>query len=766
MSEQQKQGDELSLEDIMKEVSSWESDGTVSAAPTVPVPTDKQVDAVMKEFGSLRLEPDVAPPLSPAQEQTQLQEKMNIIDQLNRRSAPPGNVVEFKKKKPKTPQETEAHMQQLVEELEEEAAERRQEEEARWREAEALTKLRQDGTPKPSLEPPKVENVIPIFPKRDPETVGEAVSITGERFKIWLRFRMDKLRMPKIHFRKPDVDVTLAQVPELPKPKDTPPRELASKYGKHLGLLRLQAILVVLGAAALFAMAVFHSVDLLPKPGFLGDLQALCQISMIVFGVCVVLSYPVLKQGVLSVIQWHPGMETVTILACAAVAVDGLTMLLQDFRPLMLPFCAPVTLVLAFQMLGTFWKRQALRQNCRIAAQSAEPDLVTIEPDQLGGKPVYRRRPGADSGFGSQIQQEDGAQRTFRFFTPILTVVAFMASVFVTMVGLHQPELVFWSLSATLTAAATLNGCLCFSMPYRKLSNRLAKIGATLAGWFGIQYAQTGISLLVEDADLFPPGAVELKAFRAFDGFGTDKVSSIAASLIRASGSGLQKLFHDCMLEEEGTYLTVTDLEIHNDGISGRTLGEDVLTGNGNFLERMGVTLPEGVRTTTGVYCAIGGVFAGQFVLEYTLSRSANSAMDALTQNKITPVLIALDFNLVPSTLKKLFRFPWEKMSFPHIGHRGKLATAPPPGNGVTLGILCLEGLNPLTTMVAGAQRLGRAVRLCARITCLGALIGVGLAVYFTWTAALTSLTAMSFSIFLLTWFLPVALISGWVNQF
>jgi hypothetical protein len=329
-----------------------------------------------------------------------------------------------------------------------------------------------------------------------------------------------------------------------------------------------------------------------------------------------------------------------------------------------------------------------------------------------------------------------------------------------------QPNLFFWSLSATLIGASTLSGCLCFSLPFRTLSRRLSKLGVALAGWPGVQNARSGSGLLIEDTDLFPPGFIEIKSYRLFGGFEPEKVLSVTASLIRASGSGLDPLFETLLRTETGRYVTVTELEVQNDGISAHLFGETVLVGNLSFLERMGISVPVGVRVKTGVFCAIAGTFAGQFILTYTMHKTFPPMMEALTSNRITPVLIALDFNLVPSVLRRLFRFPWDKMAFPALSQREKLLRAPLPRETRLLAVLCREGLTPLAIAAAGAQRLQTAVHFCSVFTCLGAIVGVLLAFYLSVAGALSALSAVSLTIFLLLWFLPTLLISGWVNQF
>ena len=67
----------------------------------------------------------------------------------------------------------------------------------------------------------------------------------------------------------------------------------------------------------------------------------------------------------------------------------------------------------------------------------------------------------------------------------MLLVACFCLSL-VTTVAHHQPNLIFWSLSALFTAAATLGVSLALNLPLRMLGGKLAKLGVALAGWPGL----------------------------------------------------------------------------------------------------------------------------------------------------------------------------------------------------------------------------------------------------------------------------------------
>jgi hypothetical protein len=732
------------LDDILNEVSSWSEEAD-------PIP--EVVDTTISQEAPLSSHPpeelpQTEPDLSAKPEQSEADASQLEVPAQTQEVL----ITEDTAGAPQTPlQQTQNPDVTTLEDIQEQKANAPQEE-----------SRRAGSAPEPKATP---NNLIPLYPQKEAETIRELLVLGVRRLKLWLRLQRDQATFPKFRPKKPTFRIKLKELPTLPPPPDRAAKDLAQEYGKGLSFLHLQCTGVLLCSLILFILAFLHTTNMVPLPAIFKNTQTMSWISLAVFCVAVLLSEKVIFRGARSLLKRKIGMETAATLACVFVLIDGLTLLLASFRPASLPLFAPASFILYFQLLGIYWKRQALRLTCRTATLASEPDLMTMEPSQWNGKAVYRRRPGSISGFGSQIQQEDGAEKRFRFFVPILLGATLLLSLVATILQ-KQPNLFFWSLSATLIGASTLSGCLCFSLPFRTLSRRLSKLGVALAGWPGVQNARSGSGLLIEDTDLFPPGFIEIKSYRLFGGFEPEKVLSVTASLIRASGSGLDPLFETLLRTETGRYVTVTELEVQNDGISAHLFGETVLVGNLSFLERMGISVPVGVRVKTGVFCAIAGTFAGQFILTYTMHKTFPPMMEALTSNRITPVLIALDFNLVPSVLRRLFRFPWDKMAFPALSQREKLLRAPLPRETRLLAVLCREGLTPLAIAAAGAQRLQTAVHFCSVFTCLGAIVGVLLAFYLSVAGALSALSAVSLTIFLLLWFLPTLLISGWVNQF
>ena len=125
------------------------------------------------------------------------------------------------------------------------------------------------------------------------------------------------------------------------------------------------------------------------------------------------LSLDVLAQALFRTLHMKFGMDTMTMLACCFTLADAVILASCQNRAGELPNCAVTMVALLFLLHGEYHKRCALRLNCRTAAAAAEPYVVTLEPGLWNGKDTYIKWSGTATGFGSQIQVDDGAQRIY-----------------------------------------------------------------------------------------------------------------------------------------------------------------------------------------------------------------------------------------------------------------------------------------------------------------------------------------------------------------
>ena len=550
-----------------------------------------------------------------------------------------------------------------------------------------------------------------------------------------------------------------------PPPPDLPPQELARTYGKGLKGMRLRTVLVfLLAAAALFQLAV-------PASGFywlppLDGYQIQVWISAGLLGLGTLLSLDGLWAGLRRALRGRVGMDTLAALSVLFTLADALTLSLSQDREGQLPYAAAALAGLFFLLHGSYHKRCGLRLSCRTAASAAEPYILTLDEGKWNGRDTYCKWSGVPNGFGSQVQMDDGAQRIYRVVCPLLLLACLLFSLLASY-GLDKPQHLLWCLSATFTASAAFGGALVYGRPFHKLARRLASSGAALAGWPGTAQSGKGDRILLTDGDLFPPGYVELNGIKVFGDWSIERVVGYTATLIRDSGSGLTKLFHDLLRAQGSIFRKAEHLCCYEGGgLSATIRGDQVLVGSAAFMKLMEVELPQGLHVKNAVFCAIEGELAGIFALNYTLPDMVFPSLEALMREKVGPVLATRDFNLIPAMLHQRFKLAADKMDFPPVERRRELSDPDQPHSSTITAVLCREGLLPYGESVVAAKRLRWSTRFGAVLTCLGSCVGVLLAYYLTSVDAYGSLSPLNLLVFLLFWLAPVWFLTSWTARY
>lgn len=710
------------------------------------------LDDILAEYGVKREpEPEAVPRRIESRSQPQRTEKDNVVLFPGARSAPV----------PEPPQEAEEeNVREPEEDTEPESGEDTEDREG------------EDEEPNDRVvEFPEEESVLSAFLK---DVTRKADHYADHMFQE--SEEMDQEEIHRLEKLIPGTDVEEDEPEELPgrfrrprrpepPPPDTAPQELARQYGKGLKVMRLRVILVfLLAAAALFQLAV-------PAAGFvwlppLDGYQVQVWIAAGLLGVGILLSLDVLAAGIARMFRGRVGMDTLAALSGIFTLADALVLAITQDREGQLPYSAAVLAGLFFLLHGTYHKRCGLRLSCRTAASVSEPYILTLDEGKWNGRDTYCKWTGTPNGFGSQIQMDDGAQRIYRVVCPVLLLACVLFSLLASY-GVGKPQHLLWCLSATFTAAAAFGGALVYGRPFHKVARRLAQSGGALAGWPGMAQSRKGDRVLITDGDLFPPGYVELNGIKVFGDWSIEKVVGCTATLIRDSGSGLTKLFHDLLRAQGAIFRRADDLCCYEGGgLSANIRGEQVLVGSAAFMNLMEVRLPQGLHVKNAVFCAIDGELAGIFALNYTLPDVVFPALDSLMREKVGPVLATRDFNLIPAMLHQRFKLAADKMDFPPVERRRELSDPDQPHSETITAVLCREGLLPYADAVVGAKRLRWCARFGAVLTCVGSALGILLAYYLTAVDAYGSLSPLNLLIFLLFWVAPVWFLTSWVPRY
>ncbi|MEG2421273.1 MAG: hypothetical protein RSB55_06955 [Oscillospiraceae bacterium] len=549
----------------------------------------------------------------------------------------------------------------------------------------------------------------------------------------------------------------------LAPPPDRSPAELEKRYGRGLRFLWTRTLLTFLPTLALFYLTAAQELPLYLPPILTESLQIYLAVGLL--AVSMLLGADVLAHGIAGIFTFHWGADSLVVLGTLATLADGL--LLPTLQPEggRFPYCVVGSCCMFFCLWGKFLKKRALRQTCRVAAAVGEPYAVTLDERKWNGRDAFCKWEGSIAGYGSQVQAPDGAQRAYWVAAPLLALTGVLFALLASVGGGH-PERFLWCLSANLTAAASFSGLLCFAAPCSSLSRRLAKCGGALGGWDGIRRSRGQVSAVLTDGDLFPPGAVKMNGVKVFEPWTLPEITSYAATLIRASASGLEKPFHDLLHSQGGVFRRCNGLLCHEGGLTAGVDGRQIIVGTAAFLTLMKIELPQGLSVKNAVFCAVDGRLSGIFALQYKLHDAVRPSLNALIRGRISPVLATRDFNVIPAMLRQKFKLPEEKMEFPNLDRRLELSEKKGEHTPLFAALLCREGLAPFAETVVGGKRLVTATRISVFFAVLGSAAGLLLAFYLTFVGAPASLSPMNLLLFLLLWTVPTALISGWVDRY
>ena len=450
--------------------------------------------------------------------------------------------------------------------------------------------------------------------------------------------------------------------------------------------------------------------------------------------------------------------EVLISVSAVLSALDCIVRLTSDQRSEALPYAAVSCLALVFALWGESRESRAYYDTFRTAAMDDEPPYLVAESEKGACK-----QKGSVDGFYSTAMRSDAATILQTAFLPLV----FMASlVFAGLTSLARGRgadfLLNWS--AILAAGGTFALPLCWPLAYSKLARHLQKTGCAVAGWAGAERISRKRSMILTDMDLFPPGTVKILNVKTI-GEESRKVASYAATMARAAGSGLERVFDEHMRREDGAYEKADDFSFFEEGgWSAAIRGESVLLGTEFFMRKMEVRLPINHNLKTGIFLALDGELAAIFVVKYHPAENVDFALHMMQRSHITPILASRDPNIVPALLKRKFHKS-VKVEYPALLARVAYSETE-KSRGLPRALLLREGLLPYAETVAGSRRLCQAVRRAAMLSVVGSIVGTLLAAYLVSLGSYSLLTPLALEVFLLLWTIPVLLLADWTSRY
>lgn len=565
----------------------------------------------------------------------------------------------------------------------------------------------------------------------------------------------------RLFFRKPVQETENLPPPPEPEPDPEPigpEPELweAAHDARQLYIRRKHTVLLPLIPGLLPTLALILERWQVKIPYLSGSLGGQCVFLLACLGLTALFCRHVFVKGFGMLLRRRCVAELLVSLSVLVSAADCAARLLADRPVTVTPYAAVACLGLVFAQWGV--RRESKGNYDMLRAASVDDDPPYLITDTSQGACKQR---GAVPGFFTTAARSDAATL---WQTALLPVFLAAAVVFAGLSSAGQEGAFLLNLSAILPAAATFSLPLCWALPWSKLSEHLQKTGCAVAGWSGAQKLSARRRMIVTDGDLFPPGAVQLNGRKLY-GETQERAVSLAASMARAAGSGLERVFNSLVRSEGGRYEKVDDFSFcEKGGWSGVIKGESVLMGSASFMRKMNVDLPADINLRTGVYLAVDRELAAVFAVKYNPAENVDFALRMTRRSRIQPILCSRDPNITPALIRRKFS-RGVHLEYPGLTERVAFSEAE-KDRGLPRALLFREGLLPYAEAVAGSLRLCKAVRRAAAISLLGSWAGTLLAFYLTSLGAYELLNPLALEAFLLLWTLPVLLMADWTGRY
>lgn len=467
-----------------------------------------------------------------------------------------------------------------------------------------------------------------------------------------------------------------------------------------------------------------------------------------------------IMEGVGDLFHGRFTLNSMLFFAFLACCADGVFCL----KELRVPCCAAFSLEVTLALWNRYHNRSIEMGQMDTLRKASRLDSLVLTPDYYEGTPGILRGEGQVEHFMDNYAATSGPEKVQRGFA----FVAFLACIGVAVLAYlrHGLSYAVQILSTSLLVATPAGFFVALSRPMAILERRLHMVGTVICGWQGVKGLGTKAVFPLFDTDLFPTGSTKLNGVKFYGDRASDEVIARASALIAVSGGTLEPVFRQLRVSRGCPELEVENFRDYGTGgIGGEVDGEPVLLGTMDFLQDMGVEIPQGTMVSQAVYCSIDGQLSAVFAINYSRMRSAAAGLVSLCGcRKVRPVMVCDDFMLTDGFLKKKFSVRTRRMYFPEREQRRTLAAIQPDPSLTALALTTKEGLQCSVYAVAGARVLRTASTLGLILHILAGLVGILMMAALAYLGNAELLTPLNILLYQLIWLIPGLLMGSWTR--
>ena len=451
-------------------------------------------------------------------------------------------------------------------------------------------------------------------------------------------------------------------------------------------------------------------------------------------------------------------MLLVTFLVCC---VDGVFCLSE----LRIPCCADFSLEMTMALWAQYHRHSTEMAQMDSLRKAVRLHALVKNPVYYDGKAGLLRREGELEDFMDHYDAPSGPEKLQGFYCLVSLLLCIGIAVFAGL--LHGGSMAVQVLSTSLLVAVPASFFVALTRPAALLQRRLHMVGTVLCGWRGVRQLRGKAAFPLEGEDLFPAASTKLNGVKFYGDRDSDDVLSCSTSLILASGSGLTPIFRNLLESRGGKVVPISNFHNYDgSGVGGEANGMSILMGTQEFLQDMGVEIPEGTMVSQAVYAAIDGELAAVYAISYPKMRSAAAGLLSLCGNrKITPLMAAKDFMLTEGLLRAKFSINTRRIVFPGTEEREALSQIEADTSAPTLALATRNDLVSYAYAVSGARALSLASKLGIAVHLVGGILGLLAMAALAFLGSSDLLTPTHVLLYQLVWMVPGLLITEWTRS-
>lgn len=602
--------------------------------------------------------------------------------------------------------------------------------------------------------------------------VRNAVTIDDEDDSVQIPAALQETSEPFSEQWEPEYEQPIAEyVPHNPIPFR--PRSRLRELKKKLmegpekmyyemtekGLIKIQlailaSLLVVLISAGATTL---HALDMVPE----SRLRLMVFWQFFAMLLAALLGSFQLIEGVTDLLKRKISLNTMLVFTFLLCCIDGILCLNQ----LRIPCCAAFSLQVTMSLWCTYQKRNTKMGQLDTMRKATQLDSVTVAEDYYDGQKALLRGEGQVEDFMDTLDTPCRLEKVLSVYVLVAMGMSIAAGIVAGI--LHGISAGIQVASVTTLASLPASVFVALSRPMAVLERRHHALGVVLCGWQGVEGLNGKALFPLSNSDLFPVGAVRMNGVKFFGSRQPDQIVAYAAALVGADGGSLEPLFTHLLDSRNGRHYTVEEFNPYGGGgIGGQVNGEAVLVGSTEFLQTMGVEIPEGIRIGQAVCAAIDGELCGLFAIAYEKDKASSAGVNTLCGYRgLNPVITTGDFMITETFIRDRFDVKTKRMLFPDFAQRAELREKKPEEEAPACALMTRDGLAPAAYAVTGARSLKSAATAGVIVHMIGGGLGIAMMLVLGILGATELLTPGNMFLYELALMVPGLIITEWTRS-